>query len=71
MEHLTLSAFAGQGGDHRSFPDVDIVGREVGEVPVLCVAPDVFHGVEVRNVRRQPFDPEVFLVCGKPVLNLT
>lgn len=34
----------------------DIIGDEVGQIPILRVAPHLFHRVELRGLRRQPFD---------------
>ena len=38
----------------------EIVWGEIRQVPVLGVAPDAFHRVEVRGIGRQPLDDDPF-----------
>jgi len=45
-----------QGGKHGVFQRGEVVRREVGQVAVLGVAPDMLHGVEGGSVGREPFD---------------
>jgi len=46
----------------------ETVGGEVRQVPVLGMAPDAFHRVEVRGIGRQPLDDDP-LPGGQPVLD--
>ena len=41
----------------------EIVWGEIRQVPVLGVAPDAFHRVEVRGIGRQPLDDDPFPGC--------
>jgi hypothetical protein len=36
----------------------DIIGYEVGRIPMLGVAPHLFDRVELRGIRRKPFDDD-------------
>ena len=45
---------------------VDVVSDEVREIPVLGVAPDELHRIQLRRVRRQPFK----IVPGSSALQL-
>ena len=37
---------------------VDVLGNDVRQGPVLGLIPNILHGIEVRRVRRKPFDLE-------------
>jgi hypothetical protein len=41
----------------------------IGKIPVLAMAPDHFHGVEIRSVRRQPLNHDPATLC-KPGFHL-
>lgn len=50
------------------FQCAEVVGSEVRQIPVLGVAPDAFHGVEVRSIGWQPLDDDS-LPGGQPGLD--
>jgi hypothetical protein len=55
----------GEGLEDGAFQGGQIVGREVGEVAILGVAPDRLDGIEIGRVGRQPFDDDP-RVLGEP-----
>jgi len=48
----------------------EVFADELGHVGSRQMAPEVFHGIEFRGIRRQVFDGQPVRLTGDPVLNL-
>jgi len=53
-----ISFFSDQRPLHSDVEVQEVIGKEVGQVAVLCVVPDMLDGIEFRRIGRQPFDVE-------------
>jgi hypothetical protein len=68
MKEILSALGSAEGAGNSLFQGAEGVGCEVRQVPVFCSAPNALHGIEVRRVRRQPFDRDS-LALGEPVLD--
>ncbi|MDH7556916.1 MAG: hypothetical protein QHG94_08300 [Candidatus Methanosuratincola sp.] len=68
-EQISPAPSSAKRSDNGLFQGVERIGSEVGQIPVLGAAPEAFHGVEIRGVRRQPFDIDP-VALAQPGLDL-
>jgi hypothetical protein len=69
QEQRSLTFRSEHGVDKRLFKLVKALWCVVGKLPILGMAPNHFHGVEIRSVRGQPLDHDP-VTLSKPRLDL-